>query len=62
MADVGWTALDARLDDADVREQALYLLRNSADCEDDADAVFEALGTSRQLGALANLANGHAQR
>ena len=32
MADVGWTALDARLDDADagVREQALYLLRDFA--------------------------------
>jgi armadillo repeat-containing protein 8 len=56
MADVGWTALDARLDDADagVREQALYLLRNFADCEDDVDAVFEALGTSRLLGALAS--------
>ena len=64
MADVGWTALDARLDDADagVREQALYLLRNFADCEDDVDAVFEALGSSRLLGALANLTNGHAQR
>jgi hypothetical protein len=56
MADVGWTALDARLDDTDagVREQALYLLRNFADCEDDVDAVFEALGTSRLLGALAS--------
>jgi hypothetical protein len=55
MADVGWIALDARLDDADVRvrEKALYL-RNFADCEDDVDAVFEALGTSRLLGALAS--------
>jgi hypothetical protein len=54
MAGVAWTALDGRLDDADagVREQALYLLRNFADCEDDVDAVFEALGTSRLLGAL----------
>ncbi|KAI0253577.1 ARM repeat-containing protein [Lactifluus subvellereus] len=83
MADVGWPAVDARLDDTDagVREQALHLLRNFADCEDDVDAVFDALGTPRLLGALAsaletrdtdvvlqaayavaNLANGHAQR
>jgi armadillo repeat-containing protein 8 len=54
MADVGWNALDARLDDADVREQALYLPKNFADCEDDVDAVFKALGTSRLLGALAS--------
>ncbi|KAI0306232.1 ARM repeat-containing protein [Multifurca ochricompacta] len=55
MGDVGWPALDARLDDADagVREQALYLLRNFADCEDDVDAVFDALGTPRLLGAIA---------
>ncbi|KAI0263468.1 ARM repeat-containing protein [Gloeopeniophorella convolvens] len=55
MADVGWPALDARLDDADagVREQALYLLRNFASCEDDVDAVFDALGAPRLLGALA---------
>lgn len=83
MADVGWPVVDARLDDGDpgVREQALHLLRNFADCEDDVDAVFDALGTPRLLGALAsaletrdadvvlqaayavaNLANGHAQR
>ena len=56
MSDVGWPALDERLDDTDagVREQALYLLRNFADCEDDVDAVFEALGTPRLLGALAS--------
>ncbi|KAH9022341.1 armadillo-type protein [Lactarius pseudohatsudake] len=56
MADVGWPALDACLDDADpgVREQALYLLRNFADCEDDVDAVFEALGAERLLGTLAS--------
>ncbi|KAI9446024.1 ARM repeat-containing protein [Lactarius indigo] len=56
MADVGWPALDACLDDADpgVREQALYLLRNFADCEDDVDAVFDALGADRLLGALAS--------
>ncbi|KAI0284920.1 ARM repeat-containing protein [Russula brevipes] len=55
MADVGWPALDARLDDSDagVREQALYLLRNFADCEDDVDAVFDALGTPRLLDVLA---------
>jgi armadillo repeat-containing protein 8 len=56
MTDVGWSALDARLDDTDagVREQAFYLLRNFADCEDDVDAVFEALGTPRLLGALSS--------
>ncbi|KAN0129589.1 ARM repeat-containing protein [Lactarius tabidus] len=61
MADVGWPALDARLDDADpgVREQALYLLRNFADCEDDVDAVFDALGTQRLLGALARALEAH---
>jgi len=55
MVDVGWPSLDERLDDADagVREQALNLLRNFADCEDDVDAVFDALGTPRLLGALA---------
>jgi armadillo repeat-containing protein 8 len=37
-----------------VREQALYLLRNFADCEDDVDAVFDALGAPRLLGALAS--------
>jgi hypothetical protein len=56
MTDVGWSALDARLDDTDagVREQAFYLLRNFADCEDDVDAVFEALGTGRLLDAIAS--------
>ena len=56
MADVGWPALDERLDDTDagVREQALNLLRNFADCEDDVDAVFDALGRTRLLGALAS--------
>jgi armadillo repeat-containing protein 8 len=54
MADVGWPAIDTLLDDADagVREQALYLLRNFADCEDDVDAVFDALGAPRLLDAL----------
>jgi hypothetical protein len=34
VADVGWPAIDTLLDDGDagVREQALYLLRNFADC------------------------------
>ena len=61
MADVGWPALDARLDDADpgVREQALYLLRNFADCEDDVDAVFDALGAQRLLEALAHALEAH---
>jgi armadillo repeat-containing protein 8 len=56
MTDIGWPAVDARLDDPDlgVREQALYLLRNFADCEDDVDAVFDALGAPRLLGALAS--------
>jgi hypothetical protein len=56
MADVGWPALDERLDDPDtgVREQALNLLRNFADCEDDVDAVFDALGRTRLLSALAS--------
>ena len=56
MADVGWPALDERLDDSEagVREQALNLLRNFADCEDDVDAVFDALGRARLLGALAS--------
>ncbi|KAH9071040.1 ARM repeat-containing protein [Lactarius deliciosus] len=35
-------------------KRALYLLRNFADCEDDVDAVFEALGAERLLGALAS--------
>jgi hypothetical protein len=56
MADVGWPALDERLDDTEsgVREQALNLLRNFADCEDDVDAVFDALGRTRLLDALAS--------
>ncbi|KAI0280546.1 armadillo-type protein, partial [Russula aff. rugulosa BPL654] len=56
MADVGWPVLDERLDDPDtgVREQALNLLRNFADCEDDVDAVFDALGRTRLLSALAS--------
>ncbi|KAI0253575.1 hypothetical protein BJV78DRAFT_1360152 [Lactifluus subvellereus] len=51
MADVGQPTVDA---DAGVREQALHLLRNFADCEDDVDAVFDALGTPRLLGAPAS--------
>jgi len=63
--------------DTRVREQMLNFLRNFADCKDDLDAVFNAVVTPRLLGALesrdpdvviqaafalANLANGHAQR
>jgi len=72
---VGRPSLDERLDDVDtrVREQMLKFLRNFADCKDDLDALV----TPRLLGALesrdpdvviqvafalANLANGHAQR
>lgn len=61
MADVGWSSIDVRLDDADagVREQALYLLRNFADSEDDVDALFDALGTARLLGVLASALESH---
>jgi hypothetical protein len=61
MTDVGWSVLDAYLDDMDagVHEQVFYLLGHFADCEDDIDMVFETLSMTCLLDTIVSTLKAH---
>ncbi|KAI0318921.1 ARM repeat-containing protein [Amylostereum chailletii] len=56
MKEIGWKELDKLLVDTDpgVREQALYIIRNFADSEEDVEVVFLELGSDHLLNLLAS--------
>ncbi|KAI0045366.1 ARM repeat-containing protein [Auriscalpium vulgare] len=54
LKEIGWNELDKLLSDTDpsVQEQAFYILRNFASCEDDIEFVFKELGSEHLLDVI----------
>ncbi|TFY75860.1 hypothetical protein EWM64_g8156 [Hericium alpestre] len=54
LREIGWKEIGRLLSDPDVgvQEQAIFIIRNFADCEDDVDIVFDELGSERLLDLL----------